>query len=352
MIAHVVGARPNLPKFAPVHRALTEAGVSQYVIHTGQHYDYALSDEFFQLLEIPAPDVNLAVGSHSHAVQTGRSMELLEPVLGDLRPNWVLVYGDVNSTVAAALTAAKLGIPVAHVEAGLRSFDWSMPEEINRLVTDTLSTLLFTHSPEADQQLLREGKSESDIARVGNSMIDSLVRALPAADAALALRTYGLASDPLVVTFHRPSNVDDPVRFEAVAAALREMAEERPVFFAAHPRTLERISRTGVNFGQVIVHGPVSYLDMLALMRAASVVVTDSGGVQEETTYLGVPCLTVRPNTERAITLRVGTNQLVPDPAMIPDAVRSALRPAAPPRIDGWDGRAGERIATELTLRT
>ena len=350
-IVHVVGARPNFPKLAPVYHALARAGVAQRVVHTGQHYDDLLSDGFFRLLDLPEPDTNLGVGSAGHAVQTARIMEGIDPVLNALRPRWVVVYGDVNSTAAAALVAVKLGIQVAHVEAGLRSFDRTMPEEINRLVTDRLSALLLTPSRDASDQLRREGEPEEEIAFVGNVMIDSLCRALSAADAAAVAARYGVGPAAAIVTLHRPSNVDDPARLTRLAVALSAIARERPVFFAAHPRAAKAIAALDLDFGDARVHEPVPYLDMLALVRGAGVVITDSGGLQEETTVLGVPCLTVRPNTERPITIAQGTNRLVPEPDNLPDAVRAARRPAVVPVIEGWDGIAGTRVAKELLGR-
>lgn len=350
-ILHVVGARPNFPKLAPVYHALSRAGASQQVVHTGQHYDDLLSDGFFRLLDLPQPEVNLDVGSAGHAVQTARIMERIDPVLAETRPRWVVVYGDVNSTAAAALVAVKLGIRVAHVESGLRSFDRGMPEEINRLVTDRLSELLLTPSRDATDQLRREGEPDEEIAFVGNVMIDSLCRALPATDPAATSRRYGVGADAAIVTLHRPSNVDDPGRLRRLAAALAEIARDRPVFFAAHPRTTRAIAALGLDLGAAQLHEPVPYLDMLALVRGAGVVITDSGGLQEETTVLGVPCLTVRQNTERPITIREGTNRLVPTPEALPAAARDAKRPAVVPIIEGWDGAAGIRVAEEILGR-
>ena len=350
-LLHVVGARPNFPKLAPVHRAGVGAGIAQVVVHTGQHYDDALSAGFFRDLGIQSPDVNLAVGSASHAVQTARIMERIEPVLLESPPDWVVVYGDVNSTMAAAIVAVKLGIRVAHVEAGLRSFDRTMPEEINRLVTDRLANLLLTPSRDADVQLRSEGEPPEEIAFVGNVMIDSLYYALPAARATGFRATLGVDSSAVVVTLHRPSNVDDPDRMRALIAALEEIARERPVIFPAHPRTRLRMQESGVHTDRIRLLDPVSYLEMLDLIEHAHVVVTDSGGLQEETTALGVPCLTIRPNTERPITITEGTNRLVPDPADIVAALRAVHRSATPPRPEGWDGHAAERVIAELAAR-
>lgn len=350
-LLHVVGARPNFPKLAPVYRAGSAAGVAQVVVHTGQHYDDALSASFFRDLGIQAPDINLAVGSASHAVQTARIMERFEPVLAAERPDWVLVYGDVNSTMAASIVAVKLGVRVAHVEAGLRSHDRSMPEEINRLVTDRLADLLFTPSRDADAALLAEGEPADEIVFVGNVMIDSLFFALEAATRNGYGRSIGIDGEAVVVTLHRPSNVDDPARLRAIASALRDLATDRPVVFPVHPRTSQQLREHGIDLGRVRVLEPIAYLEMLDLVNHAFAVVTDSGGLQEETTALGVPCVTVRRNTERPVTITEGTNQLVWDPARIPAVVRASRRPPNPRRPDGWDGRAGERIIQALLER-
>lgn len=344
-LLHVVGARPNFPKLAPVHRAAEKAGFEQCVVHTGQHYDDALSASFFRDLSIRPPDVNLEVGSLSHALQVARIMERFEPVLERYQPDWIAVYGDVNSTAAAALVASKLDVRIAHVEAGLRSYDRRMPEEINRIVTDRLADLLLAPSRDAVETLRREGEPDHEIVFVGNVMIDSLFFALSEARQLGFRESLGLArEDAVVVTLHRPSNVDDASRLEAIAAALRKIAERRPVVFAAHPRTSQRLAAAGISLGDVRVLPPVRYLEMLDLVDGAGVVVTDSGGLQEETTALGVPCLTVRENTERPITVTEGTNRLVPDPGDLFELAVTAKRPAIAPRPEGWDGRAAERI--------
>ncbi|HEX5436182.1 MAG TPA: UDP-N-acetylglucosamine 2-epimerase (non-hydrolyzing) [Gemmatimonadaceae bacterium] len=350
-LLHVVGARPNFPKLSPVHRAARSAALEQVVLHTGQHYDDAMSGAFFRELGIPAPDINLDVGSASHAVQTARIMERIEPVLDTERPDWVMVYGDVNSTMAAAIVAVKLGLRVAHVEAGLRSHDWTMPEEINRIVTDRLASLLLTPSRDADATLRAEGEPPEEIAFVGNVMIDSLFYALPAARASGFRATLGVDGRAVVVTLHRPSNVDDPARLQALAAALRTVAEERPVVFPAHPRTEQRLRDGAISLGNVRLLAPIAYSEMLDLVQGAHAVITDSGGLQEETTALGVPCLTVRDNTERPITITEGTNQLVRDPADLPRLVAELVHPDIPARPEGWDGHAGERIVQALTAR-
>jgi UDP-N-acetylglucosamine 2-epimerase (non-hydrolysing) len=351
-ILHIAGARPNFPKLAPVHRAVCGAGWRQTVVHTGQHYDAAMSDQFFDELQIPHPDENLEVGSATHAVQTARIMERLEPVLLDRRPDWVLVYGDVNSTVAAALVASKLGIRVAHVEAGLRSYDRSMPEEINRIVTDRLANLLLTPSRDASETLRSEGEPDEEIAFVGNVMIDTLLHALPAAKASGTRAALGIGDRPVVVTLHRPSNVDDAQRLADIAAALRGLAQQQQVIFPVHPRTRKQIESAGLDLGAVRLLDPIGYLAMLDLVQGADAVVTDSGGLQEETTALGVPCFTLRENTERPVTITEGTNVLVPDPRALPAHFR-ALRERRPAgRIpDGWDGAAAARIVEALETR-
>ena len=325
-----------------------QAGLAQVVVHTGQHYDDVLSGGIFRDLGIQPPDVNLEVGSETHAVQTARIMERLEPVIRDQRPDWVVVYGDVNSTMAAAIVASKLGVRVAHVEAGLRSFDRTMPEEINRIVTDRLANLLLTPSRDADAQLRAEGEPSDEIAFVGNVMIDSLFHALPGARATGFVASLGLSGAPVVVTLHRPSNVDDEARFRMLAAALEEVARERPVVFPAHPRTRRRIAEAGIEFTRVRVLEPIGYLEMLDLVDRAHAVVTDSGGIQEETTALGVPCLTVRARTERPITISEGTNRLVPNPGDIVAALRDARRATGARLPEGWDGHAGPRVIQEL----
>jgi UDP-N-acetylglucosamine 2-epimerase (non-hydrolysing) len=356
-VFHIVGARPNFMKVAPVMNALkTRKHVVQTLIHTGQHYDANMSDVFFEQLGIPAPDVNLAVGSGTHARQTAEIMTRLEPVLLDGKPDLVLVYGDVNSTVATALVCAKLGVRVGHVEAGLRSFDRTMPEEINRLVTDQLADLLFTPSEDGDLNLQKEGIPAERIFRVGNVMIDSLVKLLPAA------RRQNRNSLPeqfaerhaeryALVTLHRPANVDDSVILKRILQSLLEASHDLSVIFPAHPRTRKRIADFGLHAGQLQIVDPLSYLEFLGMQSRATVVITDSGGIQEETTYLGVPCLTLRENTERPVTVSLGTNVLV---GRDPDKLRSELsRILAGNAKEGtipplWDGHAGERIAAVL----
>ncbi len=348
-IFHIVGARPNFMKVAPVLGALQgRENVVQTLIHTGQHYDVNMSEVFFSQLGIPAPDVNLAVGSGSHAQQTAEIMIRLEPVIIERRPDIVLVYGDVNSTVATVLVCAKLGVRVGHVEAGLRSFDRTMPEEINRLVTDQLADLLFTPSEDGDENLRREGIPAERIFLVGNVMIDSLVRLLPVARKS---NRNGLPDRYALVTLHRPANVDDSVRLKGILESLLEVNRDLAVVFPTHPRTRKRIDDFGFNAEQLRLLDPCPYVDFLGLQSRATVVITDSGGIQEETTYLGVPCLTVRENTERPITVSMGTNVLVGrDPEKLRTELARVLsgktkKGTIPPL---WDGHAGERIADAL----
>ncbi|UCF21753.1 MAG: UDP-N-acetylglucosamine 2-epimerase (non-hydrolyzing) [Gemmatimonadota bacterium] len=354
-VLHVAGARPNFMKIAPVMSALRAyPQVSQTLIHTGQHYDEALSKVFFDELELPRPDEDLGVGSGSHAEQTAKVMLAFEGVCLRREPDAVVVVGDVNSTVACSLVAAKLGITLAHVEAGLRSFDWSMPEEINRVVTDRLSDLLFTTERSANENLLAEGTPAQRIHFVGNVMIDTLLAHRRRAAAGAALERFGLAARRYaLVTLHRPSNVDSPQSLAPILEGLARVAAEMPVLFPAHPRTRQRLETFGLQdrLGGIRVIDPLGYLDFLALMAEAAIVLTDSGGIQEETTVLGVPCLTLRPNTERPVTLTEGTNQLV---ALEADAIVDAASQAArerngvrpPERVpELWDGSAATRIA-------
>jgi len=337
-------------KVAPVLRALGQRqGVKQTLVHTGQHYDANMSDVFFQQLGIPEPDVNLAVGSGTHAWQTAEIITRFEPVVIEREPDLVLVYGDVNSTVAAALVCAKLRVPVGHVEAGLRSFDRTMPEEINRLVTDQLADLLFTPSADGDLNLKREGIPRERIHMVGNVMIDSLAQLLPKA---LQCARNGFPKRYALVTLHRPSNVDDVDVLNGILKSLVEVSRDLDVVFPAHPRTRQRMAEFGVAGEQLRLLDPLPYVEFLALQRTATVVITDSGGIQEETTYLGVPCLTLRDNTERPVTVSLGTNVLVGQDvqklrfelANILDG--KAKKGTVPPL---WDGHAGERIADILT---
>jgi UDP-N-acetylglucosamine 2-epimerase (non-hydrolysing) len=351
-VLHVVGARPNFPKLAPVHRAARAVGVEQVVVHTGQHYDDAMSDAFFRDLGIRPPDINLGVGSGTHASQTARIMERIEPVLIAHQPAWVVVYGDVNSTAAAALVAVKLGQRVAHVEAGVRSHDWSMPEEINRVVVDRLAQLLLTPSRAADAALRKEGEPEAEIVFVGNVMVDALTYAVERARLTGFRHRMGAGDGrSVVVTLHRPSNVDDPARLSAIMAGLSQVAARRPVLFAVHPRTKARLEAGQVDSGAVRLLSPLGYLEMVDLLDAAYALVTDSGGLQVESAALGVPCVTVRDTTEWPETVACGANVLVPDPTGIPEAVEGVHRSAQPARPDGWDGMAGVRVVEALRSR-
>lgn len=338
-------------KAAAVFHALSALrSVHQIVVHTGQHYDANMSDIFFQQLGIPEPDHNLQVGSASHAAQTAEIMRRFEPVVVDESPDWVLVYGDVNSTIAAALVCSKLGIKVAHVEAGLRSFDRTMPEEVNRVLTDQISDLLLTPSEDGNRNLEREGIAEEKVRLVGNVMIDTLVRMLPAA---IRETPAGLPENYALVTLHRPSNVDDIEWLGSMLRALGTLSKDLPVVFPVHPRTRERMRAAGLESSNRQTHfmDPVPYLSFLAMQKGATVVITDSGGIQEETTFLHVPCLTVRENTERPVTTEFGTNELVGrDLRRLTGAVARILsgekkRGTIPPL---WDGHAAERIAAIL----
>jgi UDP-N-acetylglucosamine 2-epimerase (non-hydrolysing) len=361
VVVHVTGARPNFPKAAPVIGALTALGRQQLLVHTGQHYDDRLSRVFFDELGLPDPDLNLGVGSGSHAVQTAAVMVGLEQVFVEREPALVVVYGDVNSTVAAALVAAKLQIPVAHVEAGLRSFDPTMPEEVNRRLTDQLSDLLFVTSPEAIGHLAREGLAAERIHFVGNPMIDTLLAHLDAFDPERAAAAWlpavvGGAGQYLIATLHRPANVDDPTAVRELVSVLHKAAERLPVVIPLHPRGRAALEAAGLSTSSgVIVTDPLPYTAFMGLVRGAAAVITDSGGVQEETTVLGVPCLTMRPNTERPVTITHGTNQLVTVGGLLPvlDQVLAAVPATRPAPVGSrpplWDGAAGPRIASIIT---
>jgi UDP-N-acetylglucosamine 2-epimerase (non-hydrolysing) len=352
-ISHVVGARPNFMKAAPVVLGLGALGAIQRLVHTGQHYSDELSTIFFRELDLPEPDVNLEVGSGSHGQQTGALMVALERELVAHRPGLLVVYGDVNSTLAASIVAAKAGVPVAHVEAGLRSFDRSMPEEINRVVTDALADTLLTTSPEAEEHLRSEGVNAERIHFVGNPMIDTLLRHRSRFDADRLRARYGLTGPYGVVTLHRPANVDDPVAAGRLGDAIRGLADLVPLVVPLHPRGRERLAAAGLVNGPAIqVVDPLGYIDFISLVSGAALVATDSGGIQEETTILGVPCLTLRPNTERPITISHGTNRLVEPGDLVAVAAevlrRGPVAHRAPPL---WDGQAGPRIAAILRDR-
>ncbi len=355
-VMNVAGARPNFMKIAPIVREMgNDPRFEPILVHTGQHYDKDLSENLFRELEIPEPHENLNVGSGSHAVQTARIMEAFEPVVQKHRPDLVLVVGDVNSTIGCAIVASKLHIPIAHVEAGLRSFNRKMPEEVNRVMTDSISDYLFTTEPAGIENLLREGAVPSRIFSVGNVMIDTLLRFRTVAGSRPILADLGLTpSEYGVVTLHRPENVDSPEILKGVVSALLEVAKKLPLVFPVHPRTRRRLEDQGLLAGleeEVRLLPPSGYLDFLALMAKAKVVLTDSGGIQEEATVLSVPCLTLRDTTERPITLTCGTNVLTgTDPRRIVAEVTALLtsRPVPQKVPPYWDGRAARRIVEVL----
>lgn len=352
-VCAVAAARPNFMKLAPVVAALEAARVEVVLIHSGQHYDPMMSDVFFEELGLREPDHHLGVGSGTHAGQTAGVMVAFEPLLDALDADVVMVVGDVNSTVACALVAAKAGVAVAHVEAGLRSRDWSMPEEINRVVVDRISDVLLAPSPDGVENLLAEGRPSESIHLVGNVMIDTLLTNLDRARARPVLGDLGLTEGGYgFVTMHRPANVDDPWVLRTVAQALVRVARECPLVFPAHPRTAQKLDALDLG-PNITVTGPVGYLDSLALQAGARIVLTDSGGIQEETTVLGVPCLTLRDNTERPITIAEGTNQLVGrEPERIVKAARAVLHDGVEARRPAlWDGHASERIVAALLGR-
>jgi UDP-N-acetylglucosamine 2-epimerase (non-hydrolysing) len=354
---NVVGARPNFMKIAPIHRAMVQAGTfDPLTVHTGQHYDWEMSDVFVRDLGLPVPDLELGLGPGSHVRQTAEVMLRLEPYLEEMRPDLVIVVGDVNSTLGAALAASKMNIRLAHVEAGLRSFDASMPEEINRVLTDAASDLLFAPSREAVENLMTEGIGAERVYFVGNVMIDTLELLLPRALESDIVSRLGLGSeDYLVATLHRPSNVDSDTTLREVASMLREVVAVLPLVFAAHPRTRKRLEETRLldqlEADGVRVLTPLGYIEFLGLMSRSKGVLTDSGGVQEETTILGVPCLTLRDRTERPVTVTEGTNQVVGlDRERILTAVQAIAvgSPSPARRPELWDGHAAERIVSVL----
>ena len=357
-IINIVGARPNLPKISPLIREMRRhPEIQPLLVHTGQHYDDQLSDIFFRQMGIPAPDVNLEVGSGSHASQTAEVLRRVEHVLLEHKPDLVVVVGDVNSTIAVSLAAVKLGILVDHVEAGLRSFDRTMTEEINRILTDAIADYLFVTEEKAIENLLKEGRPRSNIHFVGNVMIDSLLYFLPMAQQSKIGHVLGIANSSrwarfAVLTLHRPSNVDSPEKLGELLRAMTEIAAEVPVIFPVHPRTRQRIAESSAPYrAQLRFIQPVGYLDFLCLLSKASLVLTDSGGIQEETTALGVPCLTLRENTERPITVSQGTNVLIgTEPGKIVAAAKDIF--AGKTKVGGipalWDGKASERIVEIL----
>jgi UDP-N-acetylglucosamine 2-epimerase (non-hydrolysing) len=346
-LLHITGARPNFPKAAPVIAALASMGARQRLVHTGQHYDDRMSEVFFRELDLPRPDINLGVGSGTHAQQTAAILVGLEEEMLATRPEMVIVYGDVNSTLAAAIAASKLGFPVAHVEAGLRSFDMSMPEEINRIVTDRLSDVLLCTSPDAIAHLAHEGVEAERIHLVGNPMIDTLLANLDRFDPQRMRSRLGLPHDYIVATLHRPGNVDDPETAGELVAILHSAAARADVVLPLHPRGRAVLEALGLgDHPRVHVVEPLGYLDFMGLVRGSRAVITDSGGVQEETTMLGIPCLTLRPNTERPVTITHGTNRLATPAtvlALLDDALETGATDDRRPPL--WDGHAGERIA-------
>ena len=359
-VINVVGARPNFMKVAPLIRAMRgqKGKFSSILVHTGQHYDESMSGNFFKQLEIPDPDINLGVGAGSHAEQTGKIMMKFEEVLLRSRPDMVIVYGDVNSTIACSLVSCKLGISVAHVEAGLRSFDKTMPEEINRILTDSISDLLFTTEERANQNLKREGIPEEKVKFVGNVMIDSLkhslekVKHIPLPFADLEEHNYAL------ITLHRPSNVDNPLILDNVLEAFSRIAREIKLVFPIHPRTKKNIQSYNLKHKlkgiskNAIISEPIGYLEMLRLMKSAKLVITDSGGIQEETTYFGVPCITMRENTERPVTVDIGNNVIVGNDidalnASFQKIISNNFKEGSIPPL--WDGKAAQRIVAILS---
>ena len=352
-LIHVVGARPNFMKAAPLWSAISRVtNFTQILVHTGQHYDKLMSEIFFKELNMPVPDYNLNVGSSSHARQTASIMIKFEKLVNELKPDLVAVYGDVNSTVAAAMVCSKLSIPVAHIEAGLRSFDRKMPEEINRLLTDQLADLLFTPSKDGDDNLIKEGISENKIHLVGNVMIDTLVKLLPKAKKPKQFHNF---KQYILVTLHRPSNVDNFESLNSIIQNLEIISRSYPIIFPVHPRTKKIITDNNMNYfnkENFYLIDPLGYNEFLGLMKHAFTVITDSGGIQEETTYLGIPCITVRENTERPITISLGTNQLIGmNYHKLPELVNNPIceHTRSNILIPLWDGKASYRIAEILS---
>lgn len=355
LVCSVVGARPNFMKIAPIVHELQHRKISNILVHTGQHYDDNMSKVFFEELNLPQPDIYLGVGADTHARQTAKIMIAFEEVCHQYRPDLVIVVGDVNSTLAAAITASKLSIPIAHVEAGLRSFDRTMPEEINRIVTDHLSELLFTTEPSANENLIREGINKSRIYYVGNCMVDTLLKHIELAEKRAPWLIFGLKpGEYALLTLHRPSNVDNPTTLRQLIDVINEISDFLPILFPVHPRTRQRLIQWNIPIAPTVqLSEPLPYLTFLGLMAKAKYVLTDSGGIQEETTALGIPCLTLRWNTERPITCVVGTNRLVgQDPEKIRQSVKTILAGEWPSgqRPPLWDGQASKRIVDVIQL--
>jgi len=344
----VVGARPNFVKLYPLYHVLKEKGINPLILHTGQHYDYELSKSFFEDLNLPEPDFYLGVGSDTNLQQIAKIISKSEEILRDISPDIVVVFGDVNSTLALSIAAKHLMLKLAHVEAGLRSRDWSMPEEINRITTDALSDILFSPSYDATENLLNEGKPPESIYTVGNIMIDSLVKVLKIAHQLEKWKDMGLSKgNYIVITLHRPSNVDDLSRLRRIIDVLNELSRSYQIVFPMHPRTQKMLEKADVKAEFRIVK-PMRYTEFLSLMLGSGLVITDSGGIQEETSFLGIPCITLRPNTERPITIKLGTNELVKEPEDLPKRVHQRFGKFKETRIPLWDGKTSLRIARIL----
>jgi UDP-N-acetylglucosamine 2-epimerase (non-hydrolysing) len=355
----IAAARPNFMKIAPLWHALRAApDFAPRIVHTGQHYDAAMSDDIFADLGLPEPDHHLGIGSGSHAEQTGGVMIAYEQVAQAERPDWLIVVGDVNSTAACAMVGAKLRIPIVHLEAGLRSWDRDMPEEINRLVTDVIADVLWTPSPDADENLLREGIAPSKITRVGNIMMDSYELVRPSIDSCTWPSELGLAPGGYgVVTLHRPSNVDDPAKLARLVEALEIAQRQLPLVFPVHPRTRQRLEATGLlarlESAGIMITGPASYIRFMVLVSGAAAIITDSGGIQEETTYLGIPCLTLRDNTERPITISEGTSRLVKAATLVETLTAALAEPRSQrKKPQYWDGMTAARCVEDLRRRS
>jgi len=345
----VAGARPNFVKLYPLYKVLKSNGINPIILHTGQHYDYELSQAFFEDFNLPQPDIYLGVGSDTNVQQIAKIISLSENILKDIKPDLVVVFGDVNSTLALAVSTKHLNLKLAHVEAGLRSGDWTMPEEINRVTTDALSDYLFSPSYDATENLLKEGKDPRSIFTVGNIMIDSLIDVLPKAKNIRIWEKFGLREGSYItLTLHRPSNVDEPEKLRKIVAVLNEISKEIPVIFPIHPRTKKNMELNGIKV-EFLESQPLRYSEFLSLMLGSGLVITDSGGIQEETSFLGIPCITLRPNTERPITLVWGTNELLNDLDKLPFVVKKKFGKSKETRIPLWDGKTAQRIFKILT---